>query len=74
MWSGGMQYLLFAAVILCAVGAKLTSIASEIAIEKDWIVVFTWGDEAKLASMLTAIKHYKYLQPLRYNHFNFHSN
>jgi len=50
-WTNGyLQHLLFAAIIFCAVIANLASITSDIVIEKDWIVVFTSGNEKSLAS------------------------
>jgi iron-regulated transporter 1 len=51
VWNGVGKTVLIACVIVVAVIANLGSEASKIALEKDWIVVLSGGDEAKLASM-----------------------
>lgn len=43
------QYLIFAFIIGMAVIAKLGSVTSDIAIERDWVVVLCQGDEERLA-------------------------
>jgi hypothetical protein len=50
VWSGYFQYFLFALVILSAVISNLGSSASDIVIERDWIVVLSGGDAKELAS------------------------
>jgi len=50
-WCGGAGKTgLIVAVIILAVIANLGSEASKIALEKDWIVVLSGGNETKLAS------------------------
>ena len=49
-WNGGLQVIFLVAVIVFGVVGELASVASKIAIVKDWIVVLAENDEAKLSS------------------------
>lgn len=46
---GYFQFILFAFIILSAVIGNLGSSASDIVIERDWIVVLSQGDNDKLS-------------------------
>jgi iron-regulated transporter 1 len=50
VWSGGLEYTLYAVIIFIALIAELASVANKIALEKDWIVVLAGGDVKRLAS------------------------
>ena len=49
LWSGYLQSVLFAGIIICAVINNLGSMASTIVIERDWIVVLSDGNEEQLS-------------------------
>lgn len=50
-WSGYLEFVIYAIIIFTAVIANLASVVSDIAIERDWVVVLTHGDEKRLSSM-----------------------
>lgn len=52
LWNGVGKTAILTSVIVVAVIANLGAEASKIALEKDWIVVLSDGDETKLASMV----------------------
>jgi len=51
IWSGKLQIVLFALVIACAVINNLGSVASDIAIERDWVVVLGNGNSETLTRL-----------------------
>ncbi len=50
IWNGTLETALIVLVIFVAVVANLGSEASKIALEKDWIVVLSGGNQEKLSS------------------------
>lgn len=65
VWNGALTIVIYALIIIAAVIAKLASVTSDIAIERDWIVVLTDGDDRKLASMR---KHLQYANTKMFTH------
>ncbi|ODM98129.1 Solute carrier family 40 member 1 [Orchesella cincta] len=56
VWNGSLQTLIYAFIIFVSVIAKLASVTSDIAIERDWIVILTDGDESSLATMNSVMR------------------
>ena len=52
-WNGGLQVIFLVAVVVFGVIGELASVASKIAIVKDWVVVLADNDEAKLSSIFS---------------------
>jgi len=51
-WEGGsLLYVCYAGIILVAIVSTLASMATSIAVQKDWIVVICGRDKQLLASM-----------------------